>query len=92
MICSQADILISAIGMPRFITRNFVKPGAVVIDVGISRIRLANGTNKIVGDVDFDDVKEIAGAITPVPNGVGPMTVAYLMYNTLKLAYGEEKL
>jgi methylenetetrahydrofolate dehydrogenase (NADP+)/methenyltetrahydrofolate cyclohydrolase len=89
-ICRQADILVSAVGKPRFVKKDFVKPGATVIDVGISRIRDENGVNKIVGDVDFDNVKEIAGAITPVPNGVGPMTVAYLMHNTLKLAYEEE--
>lgn len=85
-ICRTADILVSATGQPKFVGKNFVKPGATVIDVGVTRITTADGTKKIVGDVDFDEVSEIAGAITPVPNGVGPMTVAYLMYNTLKLA------
>lgn len=85
-ICRTADILVSAIGKPKFIGKEFIKPGATVIDVGISRITTADGVKKIVGDVDFDEVSEITGAITPVPNGVGPMTVAYLMYNTLKLA------
>ena len=72
-----ADILISATGVPGLITKDMVKPGACVIDVGISRV---NG--KIVGDVDFENVKEVAGWITPVPGGVGPMTVAMLMNNT----------
>jgi methylenetetrahydrofolate dehydrogenase (NADP+)/methenyltetrahydrofolate cyclohydrolase len=85
-ICRTADILVSAIGRPRFVSKDFVKPGATVIDVGVNRIE-ENGVKKIIGDVDFNDVLEIAGAITPVPNGVGPMTVAYLMHNTLKLAY-----
>ena len=85
-ICRTADILVSATGQPKFVGKNFIKPRATVIDVGVTRITTADGTKKIVGDVDFDEVSEIAGAITPVPNGVGPMTVAYLMYNTLKLA------
>ena len=84
-ICRTADILVSAIGKPHFVTRDFIKPGAIVIDVGVNRI-VEDGIKKIVGDVDFDNVFEIAHAITPVPNGVGPMTVAYLMHNTLKLA------
>lgn len=85
-ICRTADIVVSATGQPKFVEKNFIKPGATVIDVGVTRITEADGTKKIVGDVDFDKVSEVAGAITPVPNGVGPMTVAYLMYNTLKLA------
>lgn len=85
-ICRTADIVVSATGQPKFVEKNFIKPGATVIDVGVTRITEADGTKKIVGDVDFDEVSEVAGAITPVPNGVGPMTVAYLMYNTLKLA------
>lgn len=84
-ICKSADILISAIGKPHFIKGDFVKKGAIVIDVGINRI-IVNGKAKIVGDVAFDEVSGIASAISPVPNGVGPMTVACLMYNTLKLA------
>ncbi len=77
----RADILISAIGKARFIRPGMVKPGAVVIDVGINQL-----DGKTVGDVDFDAVKEIAGAITPVPGGVGPMTIATLMENTFRAA------
>jgi methylenetetrahydrofolate dehydrogenase (NADP+)/methenyltetrahydrofolate cyclohydrolase len=77
----QADILIAAIGVPRFVTADMVRPGAVVIDVGINRV-----DEKLVGDVDFDAVKEIASAITPVPKGVGPMTIAMLLKNTLTAA------
>lgn len=87
----QADILIAAIGKPNAITKDMVKPGVVVIDVGINRIDDAStktGT-RLVGDVDFENVKEIASAITPVPGGVGPMTIAMLMMNTLKAAGGK---
>ncbi|MDR2157886.1 MAG: bifunctional methylenetetrahydrofolate dehydrogenase/methenyltetrahydrofolate cyclohydrolase [Holosporaceae bacterium] len=84
-ICRTADILVSAVGKPLFVGKEFIKPGATVIDVGINRIE-QNGSSKIVGDVDFNDVFDVAEAITPVPNGVGPMTVAHLMHNTLKLA------
>lgn len=75
----QADVLIVAVGKAGLITADMVKPGAVVVDVGINR----NEEGKLVGDVDFDGVKEVAGWITPVPGGVGPMTVAMLMHNTL---------
>jgi len=78
---SEADILVSAIGNAKFISPNMVKPGAAVIDVGINHV-----DGKLCGDVDFDAVKEIAGAITPVPGGVGPMTIATLMENTWKAA------
>lgn len=87
----QADILIAAIGKPNAITKEMVKPGVVVIDVGINRIDDAaskNGT-RLVGDVDFEGVKTVASAITPVPGGVGPMTIAMLMTNTLKAAGGK---
>jgi 5,10-methylene-tetrahydrofolate dehydrogenase/methenyl tetrahydrofolate cyclohydrolase len=100
----QADILVAAIGKAKFVTANMVKPGAYVIDVGVNAVPVLNpdGTpaisektgkpkSKLVGDVDFDAVKEIAAAITPVPGGVGPMTIAMLMKNTLrgaKHAYG----
>lgn len=85
-ICSQADILIAAVGKEKMITKEYIKEGAVVIDVGINR--MANG--KLCGDVDFDDVKEKVSAITPVPGGVGPMTVCMLLMNTLK-AYKEHE-
>jgi methylenetetrahydrofolate dehydrogenase (NADP+)/methenyltetrahydrofolate cyclohydrolase len=77
----RADILIAAIGSPRFVTHEMVKPGAVVIDVGINRVG-----DKLVGDVDFDAVRQVASAITPVPGGVGPMTIAMLLGNTLTAA------
>jgi methylenetetrahydrofolate dehydrogenase (NADP+)/methenyltetrahydrofolate cyclohydrolase len=80
-ICRQADVLIAAIGRSKFVTANMVKPGAVVIDVGINRTE-----SGLVGDVDFEAVKEIASAITPVPRGVGPMTITMLMNNTLAAA------
>ena len=77
----RADIVVSAIGKARFITADMVKPGAVVIDVGINHL-----DGKLCGDVDFDHVKDVAGAITPVPGGVGPMTIASLMENTYMAA------
>ncbi|MFP6770439.1 MAG: bifunctional methylenetetrahydrofolate dehydrogenase/methenyltetrahydrofolate cyclohydrolase FolD [Planctomycetaceae bacterium] len=80
-ITTSADILIAAIGRPRFVTAEMVKPGAVVIDVGINRV-----DDRLVGDVDFEPVSEIAAAITPVPGGVGPMTIAMLLKNTLAAA------
>ena len=81
--CLQADVIISAAGVPNLITADMVKKGVVVIDVGINRINLAEGKTKLVGDVDFESVKTVASAITPVPGGVGPMTIAYLLKNTL---------
>lgn len=81
-LCSQADILVAAVGIPKLVKANWVKPGATIIDVGINRIE-EDGKSRLVGDVDFDAVQEVAGAITPVPGGVGPMTIACLMYNTL---------
>ncbi len=87
-ICRTADILIVAIGKPEFVTADMVKPGAVVIDVGIHRI--ADETKKtgfrLIGDVKYDEVASLASAITPVPGGVGPMTIAALLYNTLQSA------
>ncbi len=84
-ICKQADILISAIGKPRMVKGNWIKNGAIVIDVGINRLE-ENGKSVLVGDVDFDEAYKIARAITPVPGGVGPMTIAFLLKNTLKAA------
>ncbi len=85
-ICKNADILVAAVGKPLFVKKEWVKEGAVVIDVGINRITDSEGKNKLVGDVDFENVKHIASAITPVPGGVGPMTIACLLNNTLKAA------
>jgi methylenetetrahydrofolate dehydrogenase (NADP+) / methenyltetrahydrofolate cyclohydrolase len=86
--CARADVLIAAAGRPRLIAAEFVKPGAVVIDVGQSRLTPEEAGNKsgIVGDVDFERVKDVASAITPVPGGVGPMTIACLLRNTLQAA------
>jgi methylenetetrahydrofolate dehydrogenase (NADP+)/methenyltetrahydrofolate cyclohydrolase len=82
-----ADILVAAVGRPQMVGADWVKPGATVIDVGINRIEDQNlGTSQLVGDVDFDAVQSVAGALTPVPGGVGPMTIAMLMANTLKAA------
>ena len=81
-ITHNADILVAAIGRPRFVTADMVKPGAVVIDVGINR----GADGKLAGDVDFAHVREVAGSITPVPGGVGPMTIAMLMKNTVTAA------
>jgi methylenetetrahydrofolate dehydrogenase (NADP+)/methenyltetrahydrofolate cyclohydrolase len=82
-VCSRADVLVAAVGSPRLVTAAMVKPGATVIDVGTNRIE---GEEGLVGDVDFDAVREVAGAITPVPGGVGPMTIAMLLANTLQAA------
>lgn len=84
-ICRQADIVVAAVGRPRMINADWLKPGAVVIDVGINRID-DNGRSRLVGDVDFDSAATRASAITPVPGGVGPMTIAFLMKNTLAAA------
>lgn len=92
MLASKADILVAAIGRAQLVGLDWVKPGATVIDVGINRIEDANlGTSQLVGDVDFEAVSSIAGAITPVPGGVGPMTIAMLMANTLKAAEARQK-
>ena len=83
----RADILIVAAGVAKAVTADMVKPGAVVIDVGVNEVgRTAEGKRKLVGDVDFEGVKEVASAITPVPGGVGPMTITMLMLNTLEAA------
>ena len=85
-VCRRADIVFAAVGQPEMVRRDWIKPGATVIDVGINRVARADGKTKIVGDVAFGEVAEVAGAITPVPGGVGPMTIACLMLNTLKAA------
>ena len=81
-VTKDADILVAAVGKPEMITADMVKPDAVVIDVGINRIETAEGKGKLVGDVDYEAIKNIASYITPVPGGVGPMTVAMLLQNT----------
>jgi methylenetetrahydrofolate dehydrogenase (NADP+)/methenyltetrahydrofolate cyclohydrolase len=86
-ICSQADILVSATGQPLMVKGDWIKEGAIVIDVGIIRVpNPSGGKDKIVGDVDFEQATKVAGSITPVPGGVGPMTIAYLLHNTLSAA------
>jgi methylenetetrahydrofolate dehydrogenase (NADP+)/methenyltetrahydrofolate cyclohydrolase len=79
----QADILVAAVGRPKMIPADWVKPGTVVIDVGINRVESPDGKARLVGDVDYDAVASIASAITPVPGGIGPMTVAMLLENTV---------
>jgi len=85
-VCRSADILIAAVGRPEMVKRDWVKPGASVVDVGINRVedKSKKSGYRLVGDVAFDEVKEVAGAITPVPGGVGPMTIAMLLKNTLR--------
>ncbi len=88
----QGDIVVAAVGRPLMVKKEWIKPGAVVIDVGINRVDNPNtGKNKLVGDVDYDGVAEVASAITPVPGGVGPMTIACLLKNTLDAALRQEK-
>ena len=84
-ICRQADILVAAVGRPKFVKADWVKSGATVIDVGINRIEV-DGKAKLVGDVDYESVSKVCGAITPVPGGVGPMTIACLLKNTIEAA------
>ena len=86
-VCRRADILVAAVGRPEMVKADWVKPGATIIDVGINRIDDGAGGTKLVGDVDFAGVSEVAGAITPVPGGVGPMTIAVLLRNTLVAAH-----
>lgn len=83
-VCRRADILIAAVGRPEMIRGDWVKPGATVIDVGINRVEAGSGKTRLVGDVAYEEVGRIAGAITPVPGGVGPMTIACLLRNTLQ--------
>ena len=89
----EADILVAAVGRPQMVRRDWVKPGALVIDVGVNRVDdpTAKRGYRLVGDVAFDEVKEVAGAITPVPGGVGPMTIAMLLQNTLLAAQRQIK-
>ena len=85
-VCRRADLVVAAIGRPEMMRGDWIKPGATVIDVGINRVPGANGKSKLVGDVAFAECAEVAGAITPVPGGVGPMTIACLMVNTVRAA------
>jgi len=82
-VCRRADILVAAVGQPEMIKGDWIKPGATVIDVGINRIPKGDGKARLVGDVDFASAVQVAGGITPVPGGVGPMTIATLLHNTL---------
>jgi methylenetetrahydrofolate dehydrogenase (NADP+) / methenyltetrahydrofolate cyclohydrolase len=83
-VCRTADIIVAAVGKPEMITQEMVKPGAIVIDVGINRVDLGSGKSKLVGDVAFESVSKVASHITPVPGGIGPMTVAMLLSNTVE--------
>ncbi|MBP5335394.1 MAG: bifunctional 5,10-methylenetetrahydrofolate dehydrogenase/5,10-methenyltetrahydrofolate cyclohydrolase, partial [Bacteroidales bacterium] len=87
-VAAEADILVAAVGRPKMVTADMIKPGAVVIDVGINRISIpgpdGEPVNKLVGDVDFEGASQVAGYITPVPGGVGPMTITMLMENTIE--------
>ena len=82
-ILRRADILVAAVGRPQFVRGDWLKPGVVIIDIGINRVEVAGGKPKLVGDVVFAEAQGIAAAITPVPGGVGPMTIACLLRNTL---------
>ncbi|MGR3593607.1 MAG: bifunctional methylenetetrahydrofolate dehydrogenase/methenyltetrahydrofolate cyclohydrolase FolD [Limimaricola soesokkakensis] len=82
----RADIVVAAVGRPKMVKGDWIKPGATVVDVGINRVEAEGGKTRLVGDVDFDAAREVAGAITPVPGGVGPMTIACLLANTLTAA------
>ncbi len=85
-VCRRADVLFAAVGRPEMVKGDWIKPGAVVIDVGINRVPAANGKTRLVGDVAYAEASQVAGAITPVPGGVGPMTIACLMVNTVRAA------
>lgn len=91
-LCRRADILVAAVGRPEMVKGDWIKPGAAVIDVGINRVEGDGGKSRLVGDVAYDEAAEIAGAITPVPGGVGPMTIAMLLRNTLVAAHRREGL
>ena len=91
-VCRRADLLVAAIGKPEMIRGDWIKPGATVIDVGINRVPGENGKSRIVGDVALVEAAQVAGAITPVPGGVGPMTIACLLLNTLRAACAQKGL
>lgn len=89
-VCREADIVVVATGKAELVKGDWIKPGATVIDVGITRLKRPDGKSRLVGDVDFAEVVKVAGAITPVPGGVGPMTIACLLHNTLQAAHLQE--
>ncbi len=91
-VCRRADLLVAAVGVPQLVRGSWVRPGACVIDVGINRIEKEDGKTRLVGDVAFDEAVKVAGSITPVPGGVGPMTIACLLYNTVKAACARKNL
>jgi len=91
-VCRRADVLVAAIGRPEFVRGDWIKPGATVIDVGINRVPGKDGKSRIVGDVAFAEAAQVAGAITPVPGGVGPMTIACLLLNTVRAACAQNGL
>jgi methylenetetrahydrofolate dehydrogenase (NADP+)/methenyltetrahydrofolate cyclohydrolase len=91
-VCRRADILVAAIGRPEMVRGDWIKPGATVIDVGINRVPAENGKSRVVGDVDYAEAMQVAGALTPVPGGVGPMTIACLLLNTLRAACAQKGL
>jgi methylenetetrahydrofolate dehydrogenase (NADP+)/methenyltetrahydrofolate cyclohydrolase len=91
-VCRRADLLVAALGRPEMVRGEWIKPGATVIDVGINRVPGEGGKSRIVGDVNFVEASKTAGAITPVPGGVGPMTIACLLLNTLRAACAQKGL
>jgi len=91
-VCRTADILVAAIGRPEMVRGDWIKPGATVIDVGINRVAGEGGKSRIVGDVAFAEAEKVAGALTPVPGGVGPMTIACLLLNTLRATCAQNGL
>ena len=90
--CRRAEILVAAVGRPRMVPGDWIRPGAVVIDVGINRVDAGNGKTVLVGDVDFDSALAVASGITPVPGGVGPMTIACLLHNTVRAACRQHRV
>ena len=91
-VCREADILVAAVGRPEMVSGEWIKPGAVVIDVGINRVDGDAGKTRLVGDVDYSSAEKVAGAITPVPGGVGPMTIACLLRNTVQAACASREI
>jgi methylenetetrahydrofolate dehydrogenase (NADP+)/methenyltetrahydrofolate cyclohydrolase len=91
-VCRRADLVFAAIGQPELVTGAWIKPGATVVDIGINRVADGQGGSRIVGDVAYAEARAVAGAITPVPGGVGPMTIACLLANTLRAACALKRL